>query len=165
MGDYDAYVYKTADYGKSWQFISGGVPKAVNSSAHCVIEDPVRKGMLYLGTDNAVYVSWDDGGHWTSLNNNLPPAPVYWITVQTRFNDLVIATYGRGDYILDDVTALRELDKAERGKAAYLFRRGRRTASGRSATAAVASPAHASSARTRPTAPTSTSICPPPDPR
>ncbi|MGE5244185.1 MAG: VPS10 domain-containing protein [Betaproteobacteria bacterium] len=121
MGDYNAYVYKTADYGKSWQFISGGVPKGFNSSAHCVIEDPVRKGMLYLGTDNAVYVSWDDGGHWTSLSNNLPPAPVYWLTIQKRFNDLVISTYGRGDYILDDVTALREYDKAKSANAAYLF--------------------------------------------
>jgi photosystem II stability/assembly factor-like uncharacterized protein len=121
MGDYNAYVYKTADSGKSWQFISGGVPKGFNSSAHCVIEDPVRKGMLYLGTDNAVYVSWDDGGHWTSINNNLPPAPVYWLTIQKRFNDLVISTYGRGDYVLDDVTALRELDKATSGNAAYLF--------------------------------------------
>jgi photosystem II stability/assembly factor-like uncharacterized protein len=107
MGNYNAYVYKTSDYGQSWQFISGGIPHSVNSSAHCVIEDPVRKGMLYLGTDNAVYVSWDDGGHWTNLNNNLPPAPVYWLTVQKRFNDLVIATYGRGDYILDDITPLR----------------------------------------------------------
>lgn len=121
MGDYNAYVYKTADAGKSWQFIGAGVPKGFNSSAHCVIEDPVRKGMLYLGTDNAVYVSWDDGGHWTSISNNLPPAPVYWLTVQKRFNDLIISTYGRGDYVLDDVTALREMDKAESGRAAYLF--------------------------------------------
>lgn len=113
MGDYDAYVYKTADFGSSWQFISGGIPHSPNSSAHCVIEDPVRRGMLYLGTDNAVYVSWDDGGHWTDISNNLPPAPVYWLTVQKRFNDLVIATYGRGDYILDDITALRAYDPAQ----------------------------------------------------
>ncbi len=107
MGDYNAYVYKTADYGATWQLISAGVPKGYNSSAHCVMEDPVRKGMLYLGTDSAIYVTWDDGGHWTQLNNNLPSTPVYWITVQPRFNDLVIATYGRGDWILDDITALR----------------------------------------------------------
>jgi photosystem II stability/assembly factor-like uncharacterized protein len=113
MGDYNAYVYKTDDYGQSWQFISAGVPHSMNSSAHCIIEDPVRKGMLYLGTDNAVYVSWDDGGHWTNLNNNLPPAPVYWLTVQKHFHDLVIATYGRGDYILDDVTPLRDYNPAQ----------------------------------------------------
>ena len=121
MGDYNAYVYKTADGGKSWQMISAGIPHGFNSSAHCVIEDPVRKGMLYLGTDNAVYVSWDDGGRWTSLSNNLPPAPVYWLTVQQRFNDLVISTYGRGDFILDDITALRDLDKAQQANGPYLF--------------------------------------------
>ncbi|HVB38190.1 MAG TPA: hypothetical protein VND92_06615, partial [Vicinamibacterales bacterium] len=121
MGDYNAYVYKTSDFGKSWQFISGGIPKGMNSSAHCVIEDPVRKGMLYLGTDNAVYVSWDDGGHWTAITNNLPPAPVYWLTIQKHFNDLVISTYGRGDYILDDVTALRSFDKAQAANAPDLF--------------------------------------------
>jgi photosystem II stability/assembly factor-like uncharacterized protein len=128
MGDYNAYVYKTTDFGASWQFISPGIPHSPNSSAHCVIEDPVRKGMLYLGTDNAVYVSWDDGGHWTNLNNNLPPAPVYWLTVQKRFNDLVIATYGRGDYILDDVTPLRAYDPSRHDvqlfppRPAYRFR-------------------------------------------
>jgi len=107
MGDYNAYAYKTSDYGQTWSLISAGIPHSYNSSAHCIIEDPVRKGMLYLGTDNAIYVSWNDGGNWTKLNNNLPPAPVYWITVQPHFQDLVIATYGRGDWIMDDITALR----------------------------------------------------------
>ena len=110
MGDYNAYVYKTSDFGESWQFISGGIPHSMNSSAHCVIEDPVRKGMLYLGTDNAVYVSWDNGGHWMAIANNLPPAPVYWLTIQKHFDDLAVSTYGRGDCILDDVTALRKFD-------------------------------------------------------
>ncbi|MCG6987464.1 MAG: glycosyl hydrolase [Gemmatimonadetes bacterium] len=122
MGDYGAYVYETSDYGRSWRLISGGVPRTMNSSAHCVIEDPVRKGMLYLGTDNAVYVTWDDGAHWTSIRANLPPAPVYWLTLQKRFNDLVISTYGRGDYILDDVTALRHLDAARAADAVRLFK-------------------------------------------
>jgi photosystem II stability/assembly factor-like uncharacterized protein len=120
MGDYNAYVYKTSDSGQSWRMISGGIPKSVNNSAHCVLEDPVRKGMLYLGTDNAIYVTWDDGGKWTKLNNDMPPAPVYWITVQKRFNDLVVSTYGRGDFILDDITALRDADKAT-GSAPRLF--------------------------------------------
>ncbi len=121
MGDYDAYVYETADYGKSWRMISAGVPHTKNSSAHCVIADPVRKGMLYLGTDNAVYVTWDDGAHWTSISHDLPPAPVYWLTLQKRFDDLVIATYGRGDYILDDVGSLRGLPEAEAARAPHLF--------------------------------------------
>lgn len=120
MGDFSAYAYKTSDYGHSWQLISAGIPKSVNSAAHDILEDPVRKGMLYLGTDNAVYASWDDGGHWTSISNNLPPAPVYWLTIQKRFDDLVIATYGRGDYILDDVGALRYFDRAASGDAPVL---------------------------------------------
>jgi hypothetical protein len=101
----------------------------VNSSAHIIVEDPVRRGMLYLGTDNALYVTWDDGGNWTRLRNNLPPAPVYWAQVQPRFNDLVIGTHGRGVYILDDVTPLREWDVAQsqdfhlfKPRPAYRFR-------------------------------------------
>lgn len=112
-GIYDALVYKTADYGATWKLISSGVPKGVNSSAHIIVEDPVRKGMLYLGTDNALYISWDDGGHWTHLRNDLPPAPVYWMQVQPTFNDLVIGTHGRGVYILDDVTPLRTWDSSQ----------------------------------------------------
>ena len=121
VGNYDAFAYKTTDYGRSWQMISGGVPKSMNSSAHCVIEDPVRKGMLYLGTDNSVYVSWDDGGHWTALRNNMPPAPVYWLTIQKQFNDLVVGTYGRGIWILDDITPLRDYDSVAKSDA-YLFK-------------------------------------------
>jgi photosystem II stability/assembly factor-like uncharacterized protein len=121
MGDYNAYVYMTSDFGKSWKMISGGIPKSVNNSAHCIIEDPVRKGMLYLGTDNAIYVTWNDGGSWTKLNKDLPPAPVYWIAYQKNFNDLVISTYGRGDFVLDDVSALRDFDKAQTAAAPKLF--------------------------------------------
>src|SRR5439155_1562441 len=73
-GIYDALVYETADYGATWKLISSGVPKGVNSSAHIIVEDPVRKGMLYLGTDNALYVTWDDGAKWTRLRNDRSPA-------------------------------------------------------------------------------------------
>ena len=89
QADYDARVYKTTDYGTTWKLISGGVPKGVNSNAHIIVEDPVRRGMLYLGTDNALYVTWDDGEHWTHVRNDLPPAPIYWMQVQATFNDLV----------------------------------------------------------------------------
>jgi hypothetical protein len=112
QADYDARVYKTTDYGASWKLISGSVPRGVNSSAHIIVEDPVRKGMLYLGTDNALYLTWDDGAHWTHLRNDLPPAPIYWMQVQPTFNDLVIGTHGRGVYILDDVSSLRSWDSA-----------------------------------------------------
>ena len=73
----------------------------------------MRKGMLYLGTDNALYVTWDDGEHWTRVRNDLPPAPVYWMQIQPTFNDLVIGTHGRGVYILDDVTPLRTWDTTQ----------------------------------------------------
>jgi photosystem II stability/assembly factor-like uncharacterized protein len=134
-GIYDALVYKTSDYGATWKLISSGVPKGVNSSAHIIVEDPVRRGMLYLGTDNALYVTWDDGAHWTHLRNDLPPAPVYWMQVQPTFNDLVIGTHGRGVYILDDVTPLRTWDAAQ-SEAFHLFApraayRFRSTADGR----------------------------------
>ena len=113
QADYDARVYKTTDYGASWTLISAGVPKGVNSNAHIIVEDPVRRGMLYLGTDNALYVTWDDGDHWTHVRNDLPPAPIYWMQVQTTFNDLVIGTHGRGVYVLDDVTPLRTWDAVQ----------------------------------------------------
>jgi len=120
VGNYDPYVYKTSDFGQSWRAIAGSIPKSVSSFAHCVREDPVRKGMLYLGTDNAIYVSWNDGGSWTRLRSNLPPAPVYWLEIQPHFHDLVVATYGRGFYVLDDLTTLRAWDQAQ-GKNAVLF--------------------------------------------
>ncbi|RMH18887.1 MAG: glycosyl hydrolase, partial [Gemmatimonadetes bacterium] len=77
---------------------------------HVVREDPRRAGMLFAGTDNAVWWSLDDGAHWTKLRLDMPPAPVYWLVVQERFDDLVVATYGRGFYILDDLAPLRALD-------------------------------------------------------
>ena len=120
MGDFDPYVFKTEDYGASWKLISSGVPKSVHSFAHVIKEDPKREGMLYLGVDNGVYISYDDGESWMRLRNNLPPAPVYWLEVQERFDDLVVGTYGRGYYILDDLGPLREMDETK-GKEAHLF--------------------------------------------
>ena len=67
--------------------------------------------MLYAGTDNAAWVTLDDGANWTKLRLDMPPAPVYWLVVQERFDDLVVATYGRGFYILDDLGSLRALDE------------------------------------------------------
>jgi hypothetical protein len=117
----DPFVYRTSDYGKSWKNLSGTVPKSVLSYAHAIKEDPVKPGLLYLGTENAIYVSWNDGDTWQPLQNNLPRAPVYWITVQEHFNDLVIATYCRGFWILDDITPLRQLSAEVTGAAAHLF--------------------------------------------
>src|SRR3989442_3772389 len=96
IGCADPFVYKTADYGKTWTLITNGIPHNMLSYAHCVREDPVRKGLLYLGTEGGLYVSFDDGKNWQPLQSGLPHAPVYWLTVQERFNDLAVATYGRG---------------------------------------------------------------------
>jgi hypothetical protein len=89
--------------------ITNGIPHSMLSYAHCVREDPVRQGLLYVGTENGLYVSYDDGANWQPLQNNLPHAPVYWITVQEQFNDLVISTYGRGFWILDDLTPIQQM--------------------------------------------------------
>ena len=109
IGNTAPYAYKTTDYGESWTSLAGGIPKSVFSYVHVIREDPVRPGLLYLGTENALYVSFDDGGGWVPFQNNLPHAPVYWLTIQEHFNDLVVATYGRGFWILDDITPLQQL--------------------------------------------------------
>ncbi len=117
----DPWIYKTTDYGRSWRLLTGGIPKTPLSYTHVVREDPVRRGLLYAGTEGGIYVSFDDGENWQPLQSNLPHAPVYWIVVQEQFNDLVVATYGRGFWILDDISPLRELGPAVTGKDVHLF--------------------------------------------
>ena len=118
----DPFIYKTKDYGKTWKAITGGIPRSMLSYAHCVREDPVRQGLLlYAGTENGLYVSFDDGEKWEPLQSNLPHAPVYWLVVQEHFNDLVIATYGRGFWILDDLTPLQQMTDSVRAANAHLF--------------------------------------------
>jgi photosystem II stability/assembly factor-like uncharacterized protein len=107
VNDRDPHVYKTADFGKTWKAIVGGIPRSPLSYAHVLREDPVRRGLLYLGTENGLYVSFDDGGAWQPLQSGLPHAPVYGLVVQEHFGDLVVGTYGRGFHILDDLTPLR----------------------------------------------------------
>ena len=117
----DPFVYKTTDYGKTWKAITNGLPKNNLSYAKVILEDPVRRGLLYLGTENAIYVSFDAGEQWTPLQNDLPHAPVSGIVVQEHFNDLVISTYGRGFYILDDIGPLQQLTPDVMNAAAHLF--------------------------------------------
>jgi len=113
VNDTRPFIYRTRDYGASWQKITDGIPASTHSYVHVVREDPVRPGLLYAGTENALYVSFDDGASWSRLEAGLPPAPVHWLTVQERFHDLVVATYGRGFWILDDVTPLQQLREAD----------------------------------------------------
>ncbi len=117
----DPYLYKTNNYGESWRKITDGIPHSMLSYTHVIREDPVRQGLLYAGTENAIYVSLDDGENWHSLQNNLPHSPLHWIVVQEHFNDLVIATYGRGFWILDDITPLQQLTSDVLNSNAHLF--------------------------------------------
>jgi hypothetical protein len=121
MNSRDPYVYKTTDYGQSWTSIASDIPRNMFSYVHWVHEDPVRQGLLYLGTENAIYVSFNDGGSWLPLQNNLPHAPVHDVVVQENYNDLVIATYGRGFWIMDDVTPLQQLTDEVLAADAHLF--------------------------------------------
>jgi photosystem II stability/assembly factor-like uncharacterized protein len=117
----DPFVYKTTDFGRTWKSLSATIPRSPLSYVHSVAEDPARPGLLFLGTENSLYVSFDDGDHWQPLQNNLPPVPVYGITVQPRFHDLVLATYGRGFWILDDITPLERMTPDVETSAAHLF--------------------------------------------
>ena len=121
MNNRDPFVYRTTDYGATWKLIVNGIPKSMLSYAKVIYEDPVRRGMLYLGTENAIYVTFDAGDTWQPLQNDLPHAPVSGIVVQEHFNDLVISTYGRGFWILDDITALRAMTPEVLNADAHLF--------------------------------------------
>lgn len=105
----DPWVYRTKDFGKTWKLIVTGVPHSAVSYAHVIREDPVRRGLLYLGTEGGLYVSFDDGDTWQPMQLGMPHAPVYGLIVQEHFDDLVVATYGRGFFILDDLSPLQKL--------------------------------------------------------
>lgn len=111
LGDTSPYILKTEDYGRSWRQVGDGIPASTFSYVHVVREDPTRPGLLWAGTENGLWVSLDDGAVWRSFQSNLPHAPVHWLEIQPHFNDLVVATYGRGFWIADDVTAVQRLDR------------------------------------------------------
>jgi photosystem II stability/assembly factor-like uncharacterized protein len=105
--DFKPYIYKTSDSGATWTKISAGLPTGHPLDyAKSVAEDPNKKGLLFAGTGHAFFYSTDDGGTWTHFNPGLPPAPVTWITIEPRYHDVVISTYGRGLYILDNISLL-----------------------------------------------------------
>jgi photosystem II stability/assembly factor-like uncharacterized protein len=110
--DYAPYAYMTTDYGKTWKRITGDIP-AQAAWVHVVREDPRNRNLLYMGTEMGVWASWDRGIHWTSLRGDLPVTPVRDIQVHPRDNDLLLATHGRGLYIMDDVSALQNLNTAQ----------------------------------------------------
>lgn len=100
------YVFKTHDGGKTWTSIAQGLPG--DDPARVVREDPNRKGFLVLGTDTGLFYSADDGGHWTALKSNFPTVPIYDLKFIKKDHDLVVATHGRGLFVLDDITPLEE---------------------------------------------------------
>ncbi|MBW8861585.1 MAG: glycosyl hydrolase, partial [Acidobacteria bacterium] len=102
--DFKPYVFRTDDYGETWTPITTGVEP--NDFARAIREDTKREKLLYLGTEHGIYVSFDDGGKWESLRQNLADTPVHDIAVEER--DLVIATHGRGFYVMDNIAALRQ---------------------------------------------------------
>ncbi len=112
MNNRDPFIYRTTDFGRTWKLIVNGIPKSNLSYVRMIHEDPVRRGLLYAGAENAIHVSFDAGDSWQSLQNDLPRAPVSGITVQEHFSDLVISTYGRGFWIMDDITPLRNVTPA-----------------------------------------------------
>jgi len=120
-GDFGTYVYKTTDLGKSWKRLNTNLPPSNSNFAHQIKEDPEKRGLLWLGTDNGLYFSPDDGANWIRFRHGLPPAPVFGIAIQPQFNDLVIGTYGRGIYILDDITPIREFTTAVQNSSVHLF--------------------------------------------
>jgi photosystem II stability/assembly factor-like uncharacterized protein len=121
MDNREPYIYKTSDFGKSWKRINGDLPKGELSYVRTVTDDPNCQGLLFAGTGNALHYSLDDGGHWTALKTGLPPAPVTWAVVQKEFHDLVISTYGRGLYILDDITPLEQMARHHSEAPVVLF--------------------------------------------
>jgi photosystem II stability/assembly factor-like uncharacterized protein len=118
IDDFRPYVFRTHDGGKSWQAMVSGLPD--NAPVDTVREDPMRKGLLFAGTENAVWVSFDDGDHWQSLQLNLPHTSMRDLLVHD--NDLIVATHGRSFWILDDITPLRQMTAAVTNAQGHLFR-------------------------------------------
>jgi photosystem II stability/assembly factor-like uncharacterized protein len=118
MNDFTPHIFKTNDYGASWEEIVDGIPG--NTFARSVREDPDRRGLLYAGTETGVFVSFDDGGVWQELDLDLPEVPI--TDLRVRQKDLVVATQGRSLWILDDLTPLHQISEAVENAEHYLYR-------------------------------------------
>lgn len=117
LNDFDPYIYKTSNYGKSWKRIDDGIPKG--EFVRVVREDPVVKGLLYAGTEEGMFVSYNDGGEWQSLDLNLPPVPI--TDLRAREDSLAVATQGRAFWVLDDIWVVRQARNAPTNKAVHLY--------------------------------------------
>ena len=118
-GDFNPYVLCSADRGRSWKAITGGLPE--RGHAHMIQQDHVDAKLLFLGTEFGVFFSADDGGNWVQLKGGVPTIAVRDLAIQRREDDLVLGTFGRGFYVLDDYSALRGMSEAKLDEAASLF--------------------------------------------
>lgn len=124
LQDFEPYIYRTRDMGKSWQLITTGLPRGVY--VHTIKEDPQRQGLLFAGTERGAFVSLDDGGTWQPLQLNLPATSVRDFEIYN--NDLIVGTHGRGIWVIDDISPLRQVSDAVLATDAYLFKPAESTA-------------------------------------
>jgi photosystem II stability/assembly factor-like uncharacterized protein len=117
--DFKPYVYKSTDKGKTWASISGNLPQ--NGSVHTIIQDNIRPELLFAGTEFGVYFTIDNGKNWVQMKSGIPTIAVYDIAIQERESALVLATFGRGFYILDDYSPLRKVSHEMAAKDAEIF--------------------------------------------
>lgn len=118
LGDFEPYLYKTTDYGKSWEKITNGINK--EHFTRVVREDPKKKGLLYAGTETGMYISFDDGASWKTFQLNLPIVPITDLAVKE--NNLIVATQGRSLWIIDDLSVLHQLEKMDTGAQMILYK-------------------------------------------
>jgi photosystem II stability/assembly factor-like uncharacterized protein len=115
IDDFQPYLYKTEDYGRTWQKITDGIPD--NDFTRVIRVDPAQPGLLYAGTETGLYISFDDGGSWQRWQSNLPVVPIYDMLIKEH--DLVVATHGRSFWILDDLTPLHQISDQQSGSQLY----------------------------------------------
>lgn len=122
MDERRPFIFKTADYGATWTSVVGDLPATHPLDyVMSVAENPNREGMLFAGTGHGFYYSMNDGVHWQQLQAGLPAAPVSWVVVEPRYHDVVISTYGRGLFVLRDITRLEQGDRMTAGAMLHLF--------------------------------------------
>ena len=118
LGDFQPYLYKTTDFGKTWNKITNGINE--EHFTRVVREDPKRKGLLYAGTETGMYISFDDGANWNPFQQNLPIVPITDLTIKD--DNLIVATQGRSLWIIDDLTVLHQLDNSKKGMGSVLYK-------------------------------------------
>ena len=118
LGDFQPYLYKTTDYGKTWKKITNGIQN--QHFTRVVREDPKRKGLLYAGTETGMYISFDDGAHWSAFQLNLPIVPITDLTLKD--DNLIVGTQGRSLWIIDDLTVLHQLDTNAKSASSILYK-------------------------------------------